>query len=81
MPDNAITNVLKSAGINPTSLTADTSQAPQGYTLNENGYLVDAQGRQYAQNADGSLSPLAESGATYDPDQTVPDVPFDPNEP
>ena len=45
-----------------TATPPNNSNIPAGYTLNDNGYLVDAQGRQYAQNADGSLSPIADSG-------------------
>ena len=57
-----------------TAPTITDTNLPKGYTLNENGYLVDAQGRQYAQNSDGSLSPLAESGANTTPDQTPPPI-------
>jgi len=56
---NAYGEITGSGGTENT----DNSNIPAGYTLNDNGYLVDAQGREYAQNADGSLSPIASDGS------------------
>jgi hypothetical protein len=57
---------FSSVGSNPNPV--DTTKIPAGYTLGDDGYLTDAQGRKYGQNADGSLSPLAENGANPNPE-------------
>lgn len=87
MTGDTITNVLKAAGINPSTLLGSNSispsQVPSGYSLSPDGtYMTDSQGTRYTPGADGQP---VEMGSTesplYDPNQTVPDVPFDPNEP
>jgi hypothetical protein len=97
MTGDTITNVLKAAGINPSTLLGSGSispdQVPFGYTLSSDGsYISDSQGGRYTPGANGELiptgsteSPLYDPSTGYNPyqyypDQTVPDVPFDPNE-
>jgi hypothetical protein len=97
MTGDTITNVLKAAGINPSTLTSATYNPSTGlptgtgYGDEGSGYTTDSLGNIYKTMPDGtssfyrgadSLSPEDEQlYSGYNPNQTVPDVPFDPNEP
>jgi hypothetical protein len=98
MTSDTISNVLRSAGINPNTLLGRGSispdQVPFGYTLSSDGsYISDSQGGRYTPGANGELIPTGstesplydpntmENPYQYNPDQTVPDVEFDPNAP
>lgn len=87
MTGDAITNVLKAAGINPSTLINQNSinpnQVPSGYSLSPDGtYMTDASNTRYTIGAGGEPVPIGSTESPiYDPSQTLPDVPFDPNEP
>ena len=92
---DSMNNVLKSLGINSTSQASINSSTGlptgTGYGDEGSGYTTDSLGNIYKTMPDGtsqfyraadSLSPEDEQlYSGYNPDQTVPDVEFDPNEP
>jgi hypothetical protein len=88
MTGDTITNVLKAAGINPSTLLSSNSispdKVPLGYTLSPDGtYMTDSQGTRYTVGADGQP---VEMGSTesplYDPNtENVQENVFDPNVP
>jgi hypothetical protein len=84
MTGDTITNVLKAAGINPSTLlgkgTISPDQVPFGYTLSSDGsYISDSQGGRYTPGANGELiptgsteSPLYDPSTGYNPYETPP---------
>jgi hypothetical protein len=90
MTGDTITNVLKAAGINPSTLLNRNSISPDkvpfGYTLSPDGsYILDSQGGRYTPGADGELIPTGSTESPlYDPNaMTVPENPYpgyDPNQ-
>ena len=83
----AINNILKSIGINPDTLNnqnqINPNQVPSGYSLSSDGtYMTDQSGTRYTVGAGGEAVPMGSTESPiYDPNQTVPDVQFDPNAP
>jgi hypothetical protein len=83
----AINNILKSIGINPDTLNnqnqINPNQVPSGYSLSSDGtYMTDQSGTRYTVGAGGEAVPMGSTESPiYDPNQTVPDVEFDPNAP
>ena len=73
MTGDTITNVLKSAGINPSTLLNKNSinpdQVPFGYSLSPDGtYITDSQGGRYTPGANGELIPTGSTESPiYDP--------------
>jgi hypothetical protein len=82
MTGDTITNVLKAAGINPSTLlntkSIDPSQVPSGYTLSPDGtYMTDATGGRFTAGADGNPVPMftgADESPSYGPSQDVLDT-------
>jgi hypothetical protein len=84
MTGDTITNVLKSAGINPSTLLNKNSISPDkvpfGYSLSPDGtYITDSQGGRYTPGANGELiptgsteSPLYDPSTGYNPYETPP---------
>jgi len=83
----AINSILKSIGINPDTLNnqnqINPNQVPSGYSLSSDGtYMTDQSGTRYTVGAGGEAVPMGSTESPiYDPNQTVPDVQFDPNAP
>ena len=79
MTGDTITNVLKAAGINPSTLLSSNSinpsQVPSGYTLSPDGtYVSDPSGGRYTIGADGNPIPMftgADESPSYGPGQDV----------
>ena len=79
MTGDTITNVLKAAGINPSTLLGSNSispsQVPSGYSLSSDGtYIYDPSGGRYTVGSDGSPIPMftgADESPSYGPGQDV----------